>query len=325
MSTHSRQDFDENEELDKILQDLNISGNISLRITIKSETKAKAKASEQKLIEETEEWNEILQDLDIARESQQRHLEDQIAQISILDQQRQIILDKFTRLEEDQQSAEEEDDPKHIEENGRRAMQTIMMLQATYAFDHRNAFFSQFEETENLRSLQQIEDRLPNSEHERNGDLEEDWAFAECQKEEEIGERAGEIDFMGSESEDGGAPTTVVTKCDTQDCQKCEADRANIRLESPDSSTHFDGGAIIPVITECHDTDCKEDAAARPSIEKVGDGYSSDSSSNSGGGVLLAPFSDSETKTAKDRHTHNMKTLMTLGLEAAERHISQGY
>jgi hypothetical protein len=325
MSTHSRQDFDENEAVDKILQDLNISGKISLGITTKSETKAEAEASEQKLIEETEEWNEILQNLDIARESQQRHLEDQIAQILILDQQRQIILDKFTRLEENQQSAEEEDDPKHIEENGRRAMQTIMMLQATYAFDHRNAFFSQFEETDNLKSSQQIEDRLPNSEHERNEGLGEDPAFTECQKEEEIGETASEIDFMGFESEDGGAPIAVVTKCDIQDCQKCEADGANIRLESPDSSTHFDGGAIIPVITECHDTDCKEDAAARSDIGKVGDGYSSDSSSDSDGGVLLAPFSDFETKTAKDRHTHNMKTLMTLSLEAAERHISQDY
>jgi hypothetical protein len=325
MSTHSRQDFDENEELDKILQDLDISCKINLGITIKSETEAEEEAREQKLIEDTEEWNEILQDLDIARESQQRYLEDQITQLSILEQQRQIILDKFTRLEEDQKSAEEEDDPKHIEENGRRTMQTMMMLQATYALDHRNAFFSQFEETDNLRSLQQIEDRLPNSEHERNEGLEEDWAFAECQKEEEIGETVSEIDSMGFGSEDGGAPITVVTKCDIQDCQKCEAERANTSLESPDSSTHFDGGAIIPVITECRDSDCKEDAAPRSNIEKVGDDSSSDSSSDSDGGVLLTPFSDSETKDAKDRHTNNMKTLMTLGLEATERHLSYVY
>ncbi|KAH8780467.1 hypothetical protein BGZ57DRAFT_309316 [Hyaloscypha finlandica] len=268
MSTHSRQDFDENEEMDKILQDLIISGKISLGMTIKSKTKAEEEASEQKLIDETEEWNEVLRDLNIARESQQRHLEDQLAQISLLERQRQIVLDEFTRLEKDKKSAEEEDDLKHIEENGRRTMQTIMMLQTTYALDHRNAFFNQFEETDNLRSLQHIEDRLPNSEHERNEGLGEGCAPAEYEKEEEIDEAVNEIDSTGFGSEDGGALSTVVTKCDTPDCQKCEVERANTRLESPDSSTHFDGGAIFPVITECHDTDCKEHAAARSNTEK---------------------------------------------------------
>jgi hypothetical protein len=155
--------------------------------------------------------------------------------------------------------------------------------------------------------------------------LGEGWAPAEYEKEEEIDEAVSEIDSTGFGFEDGGALSTVVTKCDTPDCQKCEVKRANTRLESPDSSTHFNGGAIFPVITECHDTDCKEHAAARSNTEKVGDGSSSDSSSDSDGGVLLTPFSDSETKNAKDRHTNNMKTLKTLGIEATERHLSQVY
>jgi hypothetical protein len=58
-------------------------------------------------------------------------------------------------------------------------MRTILLLlQASYAFDQGNAFFSHFEEIDSLRSQLYIEDKIPNSDDESNEVLEEHLEFA---------------------------------------------------------------------------------------------------------------------------------------------------
>ncbi|KAE9378912.1 hypothetical protein N431DRAFT_460234 [Stipitochalara longipes BDJ] len=217
LSPYKRQNqFDENEEWDKILQDHNLAPKSHLS-TI---TKSGAETAERALIEDTEEYNSILQDIEQETKNFLLYAERESAQISLLNRQRNIVLENQKRIEEEiqqkrmeieQELAKKEHwraerNPKNVEQNRVRTLETETMLQCTDAFDHSHAFFGQNEELDTF------------------GAETGKFSKSKCQH---SGRKAVALD---SDSEDGGVLVT---------------------LEVPDSSVHFDGGAIIHVITDC--------------------------------------------------------------------------
>ncbi|PMD36770.1 hypothetical protein L207DRAFT_532366 [Hyaloscypha variabilis F] len=237
MENHKIQNqFDENSEWDSILEELNLAPKRSSRRASRASMQAEAA-----LIADTEEYNALLADVDKEAQKFQVYVKRETAQRSLLDRQRRIISDNQKRVERDieqtrmeiermeQMVAREkhwraERDPISREQNRLRSLETKIALQSDDTSSH--SFHSQNEELEGL-GARVSKVSTPCSRRNAVPDTDSD-----------------------SDSEDGGVPITVVTKCETPNCEQCRAARANIKLEAPDSSLHFDGGAIIPVITD---------------------------------------------------------------------------
>lgn len=307
MSTYPRHSFDENEEWDKILQDLNIPTKTTLQIA-NAKARAEAEVKERKVIEDTEEWNEVQELLDMARESQRRHLEEETTQIALLEQQRQIVL----RAHENQKIAEavqksNSEEQNYTEEDLERNMETKMTPQPVYALNHSNAVFSGSEKADLSKSFYRSDDEFSNIQ-ERQYVTDEHIGRAEPQK---LEDTVSESDFLDFEPKNGGVLFPVITKCKIPGCGQCAALRANIKLEIPDGVIGLDGHRIIPVITA-------------PLNNNKGD---SDSSSDSDGGVMLTPIDDPFHKGSdlnpNGRLSPPKKSLFTFELEATEHKISE--
>ncbi|KAN0115221.1 hypothetical protein V8E51_004765 [Hyaloscypha variabilis] len=238
MENHKIQNqFDENSEWDSILEELNLAPKRSSRSPSRASMQAEAE-----LLADTEEYSALLEDVDKEVQKFQVYVKHETAQRSLLDRQRRIISDNQKRVERDieqtrmeiermeQMVAREEHwraerDPISREQNRLRSLETKIALQSDDTSSH--SFHSQNEELEGLGARVS---KVSTPRGRRNAvvpDTDSD-----------------------SDSEDGGVPITVVTKCETPKCEQCRAARANIKLEAPESSLHFDGGAIIPVITD---------------------------------------------------------------------------
>jgi hypothetical protein len=238
MENHKiRNQFDENSEGDSILEELNLAPKRSFRYTSRASMQADAAP-----IASTEEYNDLLEDVNKEVQKFQVYVKHETAQRSLLDRQRRIISDNQKRVERDieqtrmeiewmeQMVAREEHrraerDPISREQNRLRSLETKIALQCDDTSSY--SFYSQNEEMEGLSAKVGKVSTPCGRRNAVSPDTDSD-----------------------SDSEDGGIPITVVTKCETPNCEQCRAARVDINLESPDSSLHFDGGAIIPFITD---------------------------------------------------------------------------
>jgi hypothetical protein len=246
MSTHLRQGFDENEEWDKILQVLNIPTKTSLQIA-NAKAREEAEFKERKFIEDTEEWNEIQELLGMAKESQRRHLEEETAQIALLEQQRQIVLRAHEnhKIAEDVQKSKPQEQ-KHSEVDLERSREIKTVLQPALALNHCKAIFGESRKTVQSRSSHRSDDEFSDIQEWQNV-TEEHLGVAETQKE-ELDRAVSEDDFIDFEPKNGGALFPIITRCKLVGCEQCAALRANIKLEISDGSVGIDGHHLIPVI-----------------------------------------------------------------------------
>jgi hypothetical protein len=166
MKTYKVQSSDQNEALDSMLQ--------KPHLPIKTLLHA---ASPSFLPTLTPSWREIQKRLDVEADDYRYHFADEIAQHSLLEQQRKLVLASAKRINDDQKRFEE----------------IRVMLQAPSACDC-DAFSSQFAEIERVKLLIENTPKIQGM-----WDAAVDSFFAERKNEEEneeVNETVSEIDWM---------------------------------------------------------------------------------------------------------------------------------
>jgi hypothetical protein len=226
MKTHTIQSSDQNEALNSVLQEPHLPIKTTLHAAIPSSLPT-FKPS----------WREIQKRLDVEADDYRYHFADKIAQNSLLEQQRKLVLASAKRINDDQKLFEE----------------IRLVLQASSACD-RDAFSSQLAEIERVKLL--IE-KTPKTQG--TWDDAVDSSFAERKKEEKnekLNETASEIDWMEFENlaEGEAAIWIVMCLCVGESCKPFNVQHLRRAKRNLEYSPSSDGKVIS--VTKARESDC---------------------------------------------------------------------
>ena len=190
MKKNKVRSFDQNEALDGMLQEPHLPIKNTVHAAISS-----------LLPTLTPSWREIQKRLDVEANDYRYHFADEIAQQSLLEQQRKLVLASAKRINDDQKRFEE----------------IRIILQAPPASDC-DAFSSQFAEIERVKLLIENTPKIQGT-----WDAAVDSSFAERKEEEdeEVHETVSEIDWMEFEDLAEGEATTwtALFLCGGESCK----------------------------------------------------------------------------------------------------------